>query len=264
MIRCLIIEWKKALFDKGIILTGIGIFFINFLNLWDEMQLHPTYMSSSVLYFWVNRHGLGGITILIFLLCSIPYGIQFCVEKGNGSWKYFLIREKFSQYLISKILVTVITALLASLIGYLLLFIVLALKYPLFPTDQVIFEQMIEGLPFEQLALQNRPIFFVLNIIPEVMMIAFMSTLSLVAGTWTENKYVVIATPMIVYYAWNYLTGSLKLPEIFWWTLKISDGFQYFKNDLANCFFTIGYYLVGITIVGCTFFKRCKGDIENV
>jgi hypothetical protein len=260
----MIIEGKKALFDKGIVLTAIGIFLINLVNLWDEMQLHPTYTSSSVLYFWINRHGLGGITILLFFLCGIPYGIQFCLEKSNGSWKYFLIRENYFRYAISKIVVTVLTSVLASLGGYLLLFMFLACKYTLYPDNQIFFEQMVDELPFAHLALQERPIFFLLNIIPEVMMIAFLSTVSLVAATWTENKYVVIASPIIVYYAWNYLTGSLKLPEIFWWTLKILDGFQFFENDAANCFFTIGYYLAGIIMIGCIFFKRCKGDMENV
>jgi hypothetical protein len=169
-----------------------------------------------------------------------------------------LIRENYFRYAISKIVVTVLTSVFASLGGYLLLFVVMGCKYTLYPDNRMFFEQMVEELPFAQLALQESPLFFLLNIIPEVMMFAFLSTVSLVAATWTENKYVVIASPIIVYYAWNYLTGSLKLPEIFGWTLKILDGFQFFENDAANCFFTIGYYLAGIIMIGCIFFKRCK------
>lgn len=264
MVRCILVEIKKALLDKGVILVVLGVFLINTINLWDEMQLHQTYESSSVLYYWVNRHGLGGITMLMFLLCSIPYGLQFCLEKNNGSWKYFLIREHFRGYVFSKIVVTVLTSVIAFMVGYLLVFILLHSRYMLFPDNKVFFEQMVSGLPFESIALQRRYLFFFLNIIPEVMMIAFMSTISLLVGTWTENKYVVIATPMVVYYAWNYLTGSLRLHDIFLWTLKIIEGFQYFENDILNLIFTIAYYLTGITVIGCIFLKRCKGDIEDV
>ena len=123
MVRCILVEIKKALLDKGVILVVLGVFLINTINLWDEMQLHQTYESSSVLYYWVNRHGLGGITMLMFLLCSIPYGLQFCLEKNNGSWKYFLIREHFRGYVFSKIVVTVLTSVIAFMGGYLLVFI---------------------------------------------------------------------------------------------------------------------------------------------
>lgn len=264
MVRSIIVEVKKAMFDKGIILTSIAFFLINLINLLDEIRLHSTYTSSSVLYFWINRHGLGGITILLFLLCGIPYGIQFSLEKHNESWKYYLIRERFEGYVFSKIVVTVITSIVSFWGGYLLLFLYLRSKYMLYPDDTVFFVQMVDGLPFAKLALQENIAFFLLSIIPEIMMMTFMASLSLLVATWTDNKYVVISSPMIVYYGWNYFTGTFDLPDVFWWTLKILEGFTYFENDVANCLFTVGYYFVGIAVIGCVFFKRCKGDIENV
>ena len=45
------LEYKKSIYDKGIIFTAMGIFLIHFFNLMDEIKLHPTHESGFVLYF---------------------------------------------------------------------------------------------------------------------------------------------------------------------------------------------------------------------
>lgn len=80
MIKTLFSEYKKAVYEKGIFLTAAGVFFIHFLNLLDEINLHPTYESGSVLYFWVNRHGLGAFSIMVFLF--VESHMEF-----NFAWK---------------------------------------------------------------------------------------------------------------------------------------------------------------------------------
>ncbi len=262
MTRTLFSEYKKAVYEKGILLTAAGVFLIHLLNLLDEMNLHPTYESGSVLYFWVNRHGLGAFSIMVFLFCGISYGVQFCMERNTGSWKYYLIRENPVSYGISKIIVTTTTSLISGIIGYGFLFLFLACKYTMFPDDEMYLEQMVMWLPFSQLAMEKNCLFFFLNIVPEILMFTFLSMVSLLASMFSNSKYVAIAAPLIIYYGWNYLTGTLRLPEIFQWPLKIKTGFQFWESSVQNLLFTIVYYLLGIIVMGFLFLKKLKREME--
>ncbi len=264
MVKSLIVEGKKAIYNNGILMTILGVFFINMANLWDEMRIHPTYDSGSVLYFWINRHSLGGIIVLTFLLCSLSYGIQFCIERENGAWKMYMIRENLKGYVISKAIISIGCTFLAFFVGYMLVFLTLCFRYRLFPLDVVYREQMVRDLPFATLAIHNNLAFFLLNLIPEIMMMVFLNTFSLVVATWTTNYYVVVAAPLTIYYIWNYFAGGLNLPEIFQWPMKLDSGFRFFLSDFANCIFTIGYYLLCSVVSIFIFYKRCKGDMENV
>ncbi|MBD5464586.1 MAG: hypothetical protein HDR22_01985 [Lachnospiraceae bacterium] len=262
MVRTLFSEYKKAVYEKGILLTAAGICLIHLINLIDEMNLHPTHESGSVLYFWVNRHGLGAFSIMVFLFCGISYGIQFCLERNTGSWKYYLIRENPISYGLSKIIVTTTTSLFSAMAGYVFLFLFLSCKYAMFPDDEMYLEQMVMWLPFSQLAMEKNCLFFFLNIMPEVLMFMFLSMVSLLTSMFSHSKYVAIAAPLIIYYGWNYLTGTLQLPEIFQWPLKIKTGFQFWESSVQNLLFTIAYYLTGIIIIGFLFIKKLKGEME--
>ncbi len=264
MARSILVEYQKAFHEKGMILTMLGVFLINAMNLLDEMHLYPTRESASVLYFWVNRHILGAFSIMIFLLCGLSYGIQFCQERNTGNWKYYLMRENPYRYGISKIVVTVTTAMFSCVMGYLLLWIFLACKHMVFPEDTMFFEQLVDGVPFARMAMQKKCSFFVLNIIPEVMTFTFLAMFSLMISVYSRSKYVVLAAPLLIYYGWNYLTGLLRLPEIFQWPLTTATGFQCMEGDTQNLIFTMGYYVVGIIIMGIIFLKKLKGEMENV
>lgn len=263
MLKQLVLEYKKAIYDKGILLVVVGIFLIHLLNLTDEIRLHPTYESGFVLYFWVHRHGLGAFSLMTFLFAGLSYGVQFCMECSTGSWKYYLIRGNVFTYGIAKIVVTVSASMVACFAGYLFLWVYLKGKYGLFPDDPAYLWQMVENLPFAELAMEKDGLFFFLNIIPEVMLFTFLSMVALYSSLYTQNRYVVLASPLLIYYGWNYLTGSLSLPDIFCWPLKIQTGFQYWEISLYNTAFTVVYYLIGIAVLGIFFIKKLKEVTEN-
>lgn len=82
-------------------------------------------------------------------------------------------------------------------------------------------------------------------------------------NVYERNRYVVLASPLLIYYGWNYLTGSLGLPDIFCWPLKIQTGFQYWESSVYNTLFTVGYYSVGIVVLSIFFMKKLKEVMEN-
>ena len=242
MLKALVLEYKKAIYSKNILFVVVGIYLIHFLNLTDEIRLHPSYESGNVLYFWVHRHGLGAFSLMTFLLAGIGYAVPFYIERTTGSWKYYLIRGRVIAYGITRIIVTVSTSMAACFMGYFILWIYLKSKYASFPSDSFYLWQMVEYLPFARLAMETKNLFFLLNLIPEVMMFSFLSMMALYFSLFTNNKYVVSASPLLVYYGWNYLTGSLTLPDIFCWPLKIQTGFQYWEKGLYNTIFTIVFF----------------------
>lgn len=264
MARSILVEYQKAFREKGIFVTVMGIFLIHVLNLLDEMHLYSTREATSVLYFWVNRHSLGAFSVMIFLFCGLSYGVQFCQEKSTGNWKYYLVREKPYYYGISKIIVTITTAIFSCMMGYMFLWLLITCQYVVFPDDMEILEQLVEGRPFAQVAFKKSYCFFILNIIPEVMTFAFLAMFSLVVSLYSHSKYVILAAPLLIYYGWNYLTGLIHLPKIFQWPLMTENGFQYMESDSINLVFTICYYMFGIIIMGIIFLKKLKGEMENV
>ena len=256
------LEYKKSIYDKGIIFTAMGIFLIHFFNLLDEIKLHPTHESGFVLYFWVHRHGLGAFSLMTFLFVGLSYAVQFSMERNTGSWKYYLIRQNVFTYGMAKIVVTISTAMIACFIAYFLLWLYLTGKYGLFPEDSVYLLQMVENLPFAELAMEKNILFFFLNLIPEIMMFSFLAMIALYSALYSPNRYVVLASPLVIYYGWNYITGSLRLPEIFCWPLKIGTGFQYWESSVYNTLFTVGYYLAGIVILSIFFIRKLKEVME--
>ncbi len=263
MLKQLVLEYKKAIYDRGILLVVVGIFLIHLLNLTDEIRLHQTYESGFVLYFWVHRHGLGAFSLMTFLFSGLSYGVQLCMERSTGSWKYYLIRGRVFTYGMTKIVVTISTAMAACFAGYLFLWLYLTSKYGLFPDDPAYLWQMVENLPFAKLAVEKNGLFFCLNIIPEAMLFSFLAMIALYSSLYTQNRYVVLASPLLIYYGWNYLTGSLGLPDIFCWPLKIQTGFQYWESSVYNTLFTVGYYSVGIAVLSIFFMKKLKEVMEN-
>lgn len=262
MVKQLALEYKKAIYDKGILLTVMGIFLIHFFNLLDEMKLHPTYESGYVVYFWVHRHGLGAFSLMTFLFAGLSYAVQLSTEQNTGSWKYYLIRQNVITYGMAKIVVTVSTAMAACYTAYFLLWLYLVGKYGLFPEDSVYLLQMVENLPFAELAMEKNILFFFLNLIPEVMMFAFLAMAALYSSLYSPSRYVVLASGLLIYYGWNYVTGTLGLPEIFCWPLKIQTGFQYWESSVYNTLFTVGYYLAGIVILSILFIRKLEEVME--
>ena len=265
--KTLIQEYKKAFLNGGIWITAFAVFSINLINLWDELRLFPTFRSISVSYFWIGRTALGAFSIMTLLFCCFPYAISYCMERNSGSWKYYLIREGFLPYVVSKIIVTVTMTVLAYAIGYLMLWFVLHCLHPAFPEHTIdgntMLAQSVQNLPFRKLALARNNIFFVLNSIPEICMCSFLSTFSLFVSGYTENKYIIVIAPLAFYYSWNYFTGLVSMPEIFTWPLKRMSGFMFTGNDVKDYLFTVVYYGIGIIILGVFWGKRVRQEMEN-
>lgn len=262
MVNSLRLDYEKAWLDRIIWMIIIGVLLINILNLTDEINLHPSRESSSVLYFWVYRHGLGAFSIMAVMLSGCGYASSFFREKEAGSWKYYLIRQRILSYGVSKIIVTLSTAVLSVFAAYLILLLFLSSKYPLFPdtADEII--QIVNDRSFLEVALNRNMLFFFLNIIPEVLMFGFLSVFSLCVALFARSKYAVIASPLLIYYGWNYISGTFSMPDVLCWPLKMDRGFQYLDNSVWNTLFTGAYYLAGIVLLSLLFILQIRKAAE--
>lgn len=266
MIKSIKTELKKAFTDSGIWIAILSIFAINLLNLLDEISIHPTHDSGFVLYFWVYRYGLGGFSRLLLLFSSLPYAVRSCNERADGSIKDYMIREKFYPYVTGKIVTTIVTGILACFIAYVLLLAALSCKYDMFPPEQdyEYCANLVDIHMFQGLAMDHRVLFFFADIVPEILIFTFLSMVSLLISAYTKNKYVVMTSPLLVYYGWNYITGTFGLPEIFQWPLKLRFGFQFFSDDLSNLAFNCIYFFAGMCALGFVYCRKMKEVKENV
>lgn len=260
-------EYKKAIMNGGIWLTAMGVFLVNYLNLLDEIRYTSGTSSSSVFYFWINRDGLGAFSIMITLFVCFPFAIEYSIEHYYGSWKYYIVREGIKSYIYNKVIVTVSSTIFAYFLGYLLLWICLRLSFPAFPVDNeennLIMLQSLETMPFKSLAMSRRAIYFVVSLLPEIFSYAFLAVFSLFISGYTDNKYLIAISPIVLFYGWNYLTGLLDLPSVFMWPLKRMTGFTVSENDFSNICFTFTYYMILIMLFSLIWGKHIKQELEN-
>ncbi len=234
-----------------------------YLNLTDEIRLLEGTDICSVLYLWMNRHLLGGISILLLFICALPSALQFNVERNSGAMKDYIIYEGKRQYLCAKVFATWTVTFLTCLLGYALLFTVLSFQFPLFSVDQEEVNQVLMDFPYAA-TLGKSPLLFLLVILPEVGLYAFMAVVALFVSLYSENTYVILVSPVIVFYLWNYLSGTLQLPEWLCWTLKRDYGFTFLLSVPAYVVFNISYFLLFSIIVGGLFYRRGMQEVENV
>ncbi len=256
-------EWKKSIYSYKFWISILGVCSIMYLNLTDEIRLLEGTDICSVLYLWMNRHLLGGISILLLFICALPSALQFNVERNSGAMKDHIIYEGKRDYLCAKIIVTWAVTFLACLLGYVLLLIVLSLQFPLFPEDTEFINQLLIDFPYAA-ALGESPFLFILVVLPEVGLYAFMSVVALFVSLYSSNTYVILVSPVIFFYLWNYLSGTLQLPEWLCWTLKRDFGFAFLNSVPTYMLFNLCYFLLGSMIIGGLFYRRGLEEVENV
>ena len=262
MLRILKLELKKAFLSYKFWITLAVVPIIMYLNLLDEMNISSGTDICSVLYLWVYRHMLGGISILLLFVCALPAALQFNVERNSGAIKDYIIYEGKMKYLFAKVFTTWFVTFIAFLLGYVIVFLFLVMRFPLYPSETDLVNQLLYDFPYKTMLNESPMIFFI--VIPEVGLYAFMSVISLLVSLHSSNTYVILVSPVIFYYIWNYLCGSLQLPNWLCWTLKRDYGFTFPDTFPSYIAYNLFYFLIASMVVGIAFLRRGRQEVENV
>ena len=116
---------------KRFVFAVLGVAFFNFLSVYWDMLLGS---DNCVAYLYMIS-GIMGIETLYLLLSVLPGTILFRVDKNENYQRNVLLRSGKIAYLLSKVVITVFTAISVSLIGDFLFICALEMRYP-FTTDE--------------------------------------------------------------------------------------------------------------------------------
>ncbi|MCD2493425.1 hypothetical protein LQE92_12450 [Lacrimispora sp. NSJ-141] len=254
-------DLKRLFSSVQFYIAVIGILGINVLNILDETGVVT---ESSVLYLFNGRAVVGAFEMLLIFFAILPYCLSFCVDWDYGYYKIELIRGNRNRYLISKIITTVIGTLVATIAGYILFVLILRLFYPLFPrgVEEIKYYMQLTPTAFQEAAFSRIPqLYFLVTIIPEALMYCFLACVALLISSKDTNRFIVLSSPIIFYYIFNFLCGTLRLPSILMWQSQ-KIGVMPDLPWIQNLFVTVGYYLLWIGLVGILFLRNVRRRIQ--
>lgn len=186
---------------KRFVFAVLGVAFFNFLSVYWDMLLGS---ANCVAYLYMIS-GIMGIETLYLLLSVLPGTILFRVDKNENYQRNVLLRSGKIAYLLSKVVITVFTAISVSLIGDFLFICALEMRYP-FTTDEFS-EQVLSLYGCSVLEYIFRKSF-----IKSISASAF-SSMALYISSRTKNILIILFSPIILYYLWLRLCRILGLPQ---------------------------------------------------
>lgn len=145
-------------------------------------------------------------SLIMPLICCIPFNALYIENKISGFNKYLIIRSNYKNYVIS-------TISIAFICGFLVIFITSSIEYILilFTDSGVQFRSIFyENTFMSTLSNNNFNLFAFIYIIICSFMGGIYSLIGLALSTITNNKLIAIASPFIIYYMGSYLTSSLQ------------------------------------------------------
>lgn len=196
----------------GILLLGYGLF--EYSEGPDIPGANPFLCNAYDAVIWAQR---GPVALLVPLLAVLPFADSYVLDRTCGYLRHVLVRSSHRRYLFAKFVVNLLAGGLAIALSLILLFACTNLIYPrgLLPIDQA----RIGG------AYPHGPLGPLYRIAPDLYILflvgvgfifgATYATLGLAISTIVSNRYIVLATPFLLYHVANFVLAVLRLEE---WT----------------------------------------------
>lgn len=259
----LLMDLKRLFTGKPFFISVIGIWGINILNVLDEITVVE---QTTVLYLFNGRSVVGAFEMLLIFFAVLPYCTSFCVDWDYGYYKSELIRGKNKwEYAVSKLCAAVIGTVIATCCGYLLFVLALRAFFPLFPetAEDLTYYMQLTPTAFQEAAFSDIPqLYYLVTILPEAFMYGFLASFALYMSSRDTNRFVVLSAPIIFYYIYNYLSGTLRLPSFLSWQFHetgVLSGVPWEMNLAA----TAGYYLIWTAAAGVLFVNRVRRRVQS-
>ncbi|MCJ7840774.1 hypothetical protein MUB24_07615 [Lederbergia sp. NSJ-179] len=238
-------------------LSIIGVTVLCFISVWDELDaMGPAY---GVYYYFDIFIGLTMFKKLVVLFAALPYVASFCSDWKYQYLKPVVIRTGAKRYVWSKVITCFLSGFLTVFIGVLLFCLLLLLKMPLFPSEDL--ENIISPL-FSPLAEGAFPLLVVL---------AESFIFSLAAALWTvvglavsafiPSHFVAVTTPVIASYILEEVTKLFPSWLNLYLLTRSADVLQ--QGPLISFVYFCFVFLLFAALVGCLFDYQVRRRIRN-
>ena len=260
--RVIILDFKKAIFSKRLVLALLGIIIISFINLSDFIEIDP---GVTICYLFNIRQSAGGFTMCMLFLTSVPYASSFYTDYISNNYKFEIIRSNLLRYSLGKVITTVIMAIVIHLLAYILLACLLGIFIPIFPTNELALSVACgtqKPIFTDLLTTDFKWLYIVCILLTDSLKYGFLAGVALYVSTISNNPFVIFSSPIILFYAWDSLFNTGIIPAILRWHLF--DGIFTEQKGLGfNMALTIFYYMIFIVIIGIAFIQGVKRRLAN-
>lgn len=206
-LNALRIECKRSFTSSGFIIASVAVCFTLFLGAWQDIA----YGEGSVVYYY-SVALTETFYILFILFCTLPHATSFCADWNSQFIKPYVIRASFPNYQLAKIAACAVSGASAVTLGQVLFIIILLFFFPVVPVggledanaNQIYIRLLEEG---------HYAIYFGALILTISLCSGVFSVLALCISTVLPNLFVIVATPMLCYYALVNLADQLGMPS---------------------------------------------------
>lgn len=145
---------------------------------------------------------------VFYILAALPFAASFCLDWNHQFLKPLLIRANIVRYALSKIMTCALSGFAAIALGQTLFILILRLSVPLVNQDGPAFgivSQFTHGALLQE---GHNILYFVVHIVGMSLGAAFYAMMAFLVSTRIQNVFVVMASPMIMAFAFRVLTDT--------------------------------------------------------
>ncbi len=196
----------------GILLLGYGLF--EYSEGTDIPGANPFLCNAYDAVIWAQA---GPVALFVPLLAVLPFADSYALDRTGGYLRHVLVRSSYRRYLFAKFVANLLAGGLAVALSLILLFACTNLIYPrgLLPIDQARIGGAYPHGPLGPLY-RTAPDLYILFLVGVGFIFgATYATLGLAFSSFVNNRYVVLATPFLLYHIANFVLAVLRLEE---WT----------------------------------------------
>ena len=233
-------------------------------------EISPSHMS---VYDVVNaRGGMSAFLLAIASAAALPFGLSYWEDKKHNYTNCLQPRCGLDAYCWSHALMAAIGAFLAVFAAYTLYFLLLSVRLPL--VTELNLRHLQEALnrgeeinAFEILIYSGHYwTSFLFTVAEEAAGYAFMAEFAFMLSARVDNIYILLSTPIMLYYGSMLLCQTLNLPGIFCWYYVMASGGVlriWFHDPLQLAWFVFEYFLLLILAEAIAFIILLKRSRKN-
>lgn len=255
MINSLRIDLRYMIVSYRFLISCVGLAIVSFLSVSEEIINN----GSGSVYTYYTLYWYQPFYILYLLFSVIPGAVSFCIDWNTKHFRSVLLRSNKRIYAFSKTSACFIAGFLTTFIGQGLFLLALGIKFPYFIDNG---NSTSGGIYTTLMNEQNIGVYFLIRILLQAMAAGFFAVFSLWLSTKITNYFVVLASPIILYYFIDNLFVALWLPTWFM-PAKISQGLVKGNGILEIVLYCMCYFLLLGIMFSIAFYLSSKRRFEH-
>lgn len=148
-------------------------------------------------------------TLVMPLICCMPFSISYIKDKQSGFSKYIIIRSSYKKYVISRIITTFVSGFLAIFITSSIWFLIITLV----DSGEIFRSIFYKNVFLAELSNSNFNLFFIIYSIICSFMGGVYAIMALAVSSVVDNKLLGLVSPFILYYLGTYIISSVVSNE---------------------------------------------------